>query len=158
MFRGESDPYFPSRCTHDMHATEDWIFRVRVISTATDLDNDVFKKAVQGLVKICFQQGILEELGIDIVTQHMKEENASKDNIEKMSDIFRAEMIYRITFMLAEYLDTAGKIERGIQSVIAASASLHHVDASEGLLGRITKTLSTRKTKTSGSDSSSDSS
>lgn len=39
---------------------EDWLFRVKVISSATDLDNELFKSAVQGLVRICFPEGILD--------------------------------------------------------------------------------------------------
>jgi hypothetical protein len=128
FFRGESDPYFPVRQARHaltLPSNDDWVFRVKVIHSTTDLQDTVFKNAVQGLVKICFPQGILEELGIEIVKQYMQEENAPNGNITKMSEIFRGEMIHRVTWMLAEYLNTPKKLKTGLKSIIAASESMH---------------------------------
>ncbi|KAF2034550.1 hypothetical protein EK21DRAFT_85151 [Setomelanomma holmii] len=104
---------------------DDWVFRVKVISSTNDLNNEVFKKAVQGLVKICFPSGVLEELGIDVLKQHMEEEHAPAENIAKMTEILHEEMIQRVAWMLAGYLDTSDKVEVGVRSVIEASAELH---------------------------------
>jgi len=127
FFRGERDPYFPKTAgnTTPLPTNDDWVFRVKVISSTTNLQDDVFEKAVQGLVKICFPQGVLEELGIDVLERHMREEGAPEDNIKKMTEIFLAEMVHRTTWMLAEYLDTPEKVQTGVTAVIAASESLH---------------------------------
>jgi hypothetical protein len=85
----------------------------------------VFKNAVQGLVKICFPQGVLEEIGIDVLERHMREEKAPEENIRKMVDVFRGEMVHRISSMLAVYLDTPEKVQVGIDAVKAASEALH---------------------------------
>lgn len=126
--RSDSDPYFPrTRANKDpaLPASDEWVFRIAFISSTADLDHDLFKKAVQGLVKICFPQSVLEELGIDVVTQHMQEEHAPRQNVNKMKEVFRTEMIHRIAWMLAEYLDTPSKVKTGIHSTIAASRHLH---------------------------------
>jgi hypothetical protein len=120
---------------------EDYFFRVQVISTTTDFTTDVFKKAVQGLVRICFPQGILEDLGVEIVTQHMRDEEAPEDNIIRTTDIFRSEMFHRVTCMLAEYLDTPGKVEASMKAIMAASASLHGAKVGEDVLGNVIASL-----------------
>jgi hypothetical protein len=42
----------------------------------------VFRKAVQGLVKICFPSGVLEELGIDVLKQHAGGKCSSREHCE----------------------------------------------------------------------------
>tara|TARA_R110002003_G_scaffold384_4_gene19301 strand:+ start:41867 stop:43171 length:1305 start_codon:yes stop_codon:yes gene_type:complete len=115
----------PTRNSTPLPTNDDWVFRVKVISSTKDLDNEVFRKAVQGLVKICFPSGVLEELGIDVLKQHMQEENAPAENIAKMTEVFRSEMIQRVACMLAAYLDTPAKVGAGVRSVIEASAEMH---------------------------------
>lgn len=117
------------------------MFRIQVISTTSDVDTDVFKKAVQGLVKVCFPQDVLEEIGIEVVTQHMRSEDAPEENITKMKEIFRSEMIHRVTWMLAEYLDTPAKVEASVKAIMAASASLHGAKIGEDVLGDVTMSL-----------------
>lgn len=95
------DSYLPRS---DEHATslltvDDWVFRVKVISPSTDLNNDIFMKVVQGLAKICFPDGVLEQLDIQLVEQPMCEKNAPEKNIRKMVQIFREEMAHRVTWM-----------------------------------------------------------
>ncbi|KAI8935635.1 hypothetical protein NX059_007163 [Plenodomus lindquistii] len=143
VFRGHQDPYFPRNpeLGTSLPTADDWVFRVKVISSATDLTNDVFKKAVQGLVKICFPDGVLEQLGIQVLEQHMHEENAPEENIRKMVQIFRAEMAHRVTWMLAEYMDTSTKLEAGVEAIVAASASLHGSKLGEDILGEVMNSL-----------------
>lgn len=117
------------------------MFRIQVISTTTVVNADVFKKAVQGLVKICFPQDVLEEIGIEVVTQHMRNEDAPEPNIAKMTGVFRSEMIHRIVWMLAEYLDTPEKVEASVKAIMAASATLHGMKISEGVLDDVTSSL-----------------
>lgn len=96
---------------------------------------------MQGLVKICFPQDVLEEIGIEVVTQHMQNEGASQENIFKMTKIFLSEMIHRVTWMLAEYLDTPARVEASVKAVMAASASLHGGKIGEDVLGKVTASL-----------------
>jgi len=128
IFQGNNDPYHPARQTPSstsLPASDDWDFRIKVISSTTALHNHVFEKAVQGLVKICFPQQILHELGLDVLQRHMREENAPEANVQKMIQVYKAEMIRRVTWMLAEYLDTPDKVETCAKSVVEASSSLH---------------------------------
>jgi hypothetical protein len=91
----------PERGATPASATDDYVFRVKVISTTTNLHDGIFKEAVQGLVKICFPEGILDQLGTHMVEQHMKEEDAPAENIVKMTELFRSELVHRMTGMLA---------------------------------------------------------
>ncbi|KAF3005827.1 hypothetical protein E8E13_008316 [Curvularia kusanoi] len=143
VFRGHSDPYFPpkNKGTAALPTSDDYIFRVQVLSTTVDVSTDVFKKAVQGLVKICFPQDVLEEIGIEVVTQHMRNEGAPDQNIVRMTDIFRSEMIHRVNWMLAEYLDTPEKVEASVKAIIAASASLHGARIGDDILGHVLASL-----------------
>jgi hypothetical protein len=91
FFRGESDRYFPVRYACNaltLPSKDDWLFRVKVISSTTDLQDAVFKNAVQGLVKICFPQSVLEELDIEVVKHHMQGENAPEGNITECRKSF----------------------------------------------------------------------
>ena len=143
VFRGHGDPYFPpnNKGTLALPTSDDYIFRVQVLSTTIDVSSIVFKKAVQGLVKICFPQDVLEEIGIEVVTQHMRNESAPEHNIEKMTEIFRSEMSHRVNWMLAEYLDTPAKVEASVKTVIAASASLHGAKIGDDILGHVIASL-----------------
>jgi hypothetical protein len=143
VFRGHGDPYFPSNNKGDLAlpTSDDYIFRVQVLSTTVDVSSIVFKKAVQGLVKICFPQDVLEEIGIEVVTQHMRNEGAPEHNIAKMTEIFRSEMCHRVNWMLAEYLDTPPKVEASVKAVIAASASLHGAKIGDDILGHVITSL-----------------
>lgn len=143
VFRGQRDPYFPlsNKGSTSLSTGDDYVFRIQVISTTSDVNTDVFKKAVQSLVKICFPQDVLQEIGIEVVTQHMRSEDAPEENITKMKEIFRSEMIHRVTWMLAEYLDTPAKVEASVKAIMAASASLHGVKIGEDVLGDVAMSL-----------------
>jgi hypothetical protein len=143
VFRGHGDPYFPPNNKGDLAlpTSDDYIFRVQVLSTTVDVSSIVFKKAVQGLVNICFPQDVLEEIGIEVVTQHMRNEGAPEHNIAKMTEIFRSEMCHRVNWILAEYLDTPAKVEASVRAVIAASASLHGAKIGDDILGHIIDSL-----------------
>ncbi|KAG9196260.1 hypothetical protein G6011_01381 [Alternaria panax] len=120
---------------------EDWLFRVKVISSATNLTNDLFKNAVQGLVRICFPENMLNQLGPQVLERHMREEKAPKENIQRMSEIFRTETTQRIACMLAEYLETPAKVEMMVRAAVAASAKLHGSDLGEDILGHMITSL-----------------
>ncbi|KAI4613352.1 uncharacterized protein J4E87_009999 [Alternaria ethzedia] len=126
---------------------EDWVFRVKVISSATDLGNDVFKNAVQGLVRICFPEGILDQLGPQVLEQHMREEKAPEQNIERMSEIFRSEMTKHMVPMLAGTLDTAAKVDSVLRTLLSASARAHGDNLGENILGYVVAGLSHMKSK-----------
>jgi hypothetical protein len=126
---GAEDSYFRrtsiAHISTPLPTNDDWVFRVKVTSSTINPQDEVFEKAVQDLVNICFPLGVLEEIGVDVVERHMREESAPEENIRKMTDVFRAEMIHRISFMLATYLDTPQKVEQGVAAVKAASKKLH---------------------------------
>lgn len=79
--------------SEQLSKSEDWIFRIKVISSAINLHNELFKDAVRGLVRICFPDGILEQLGEEVVKKHMHEQHANTANIQRMSEIFKSEMV-----------------------------------------------------------------
>ncbi|KAI4944676.1 hypothetical protein J4E91_008681 [Alternaria rosae] len=128
---------------------DDWVFRVKVISSATDLGNDLFKNAVQGLVRICFPEGILDQLGPQVLEQHMREEKVPEQNIEMMSEIFRAEMEQRMASMLAEHLDTAAKVDSVLKIMLSASAKAHGNNLGDDILGYVIASLLKLKAKAS---------
>jgi hypothetical protein len=126
-FRGERDRRStkgPDRGATPASATDDYVFRVKVISSTTNLDDAIFKDAVQGLVKICFPLGIMDRLGTEMVEQHMREEDAPPENIARMTELFHPELVERMTAMLAEYLDTPAKVKSCIQSIVTATSNL----------------------------------
>ncbi|KAF2794952.1 hypothetical protein K505DRAFT_374267 [Melanomma pulvis-pyrius CBS 109.77] len=137
IFRSDKDPYFPGdnegKATLDLKA---WKLRVKVLCSIND-DEDVFRDAVQGLVKICFPQGVLQEIGVNVVEQHMREGHASRENISHMRDVFSAEMVHRLAWMLAEHLDSAQNVEVGISSIIVAVNRLHGHNLDREVLGDI---------------------
>jgi hypothetical protein len=121
------DPYFPpsNGGQSSLGTTADWQFRLKVLRSEDPVNDGIWKGAVQGLVKMCFPEGILDDLGMKVVAQHMKEEEASEENITRMTEAFRSEMVHRVSWMLANYLDTPEKAERGIASVVLATNRLH---------------------------------
>ncbi|KAI4912988.1 hypothetical protein J4E85_010963 [Alternaria conjuncta] len=129
---------------------DDWVFRVKVISSATDLGNDLFKNAVQGLVRICFPEGILDQLGSQVLEQHMREEKAPEDNIKRMKEVFRSEMEQRMVSMIAEHLDTAAKVDSVLRRILSASARAHGDNLGKNILGYITAGLLNLNAKVSG--------
>ena len=126
------------------------MFRVKVISSATDLGNDLFKNAVQGLVRICFPEGILDQLGPQVLEQHMREEKAPEQNIQRMSEIFQAEMEQRMASMLAERLNTAAKVDSAVRTILSASARAHGDNLGKNILGYVTAGLINLSAKASG--------
>ncbi|KAE8871680.1 hypothetical protein PTNB73_03139 [Pyrenophora teres f. teres] len=130
---------------------EDWLFRVKVISSVTNLSNDLFNNAVQGLVKICFPDGILDQLGLQVLEQHMREEKAPTANIQRMTEVFQSEMIQRLTSMLAEYLDTPAKVELAVHATVATTARLHgEPKLGEDIFSHISTSLLHPKARTLG--------
>jgi hypothetical protein len=85
----------------------------------------VFEEAVQGLVQICFPGTVLDELGIEIVAAHMQHDNAPQANVERMRSAFKSAMIPRVAWMLAQYTDSAEKLENATSILADASRVLH---------------------------------
>jgi hypothetical protein len=75
--------------------------------------------------KICFPEGILEQLDVNVLKQHMRQEEASEENIHRMSEIFRAETAQRVAWMLAQYADTPAKVVAAVQDTVVACARIH---------------------------------
>lgn len=120
---------------------EDWIFRTKVISSITDLGNDVFKTAVQGLVRMWFPEGILDQLGPQVLEQHMREEQAPEKNIRRMSEIFGNEMTKRMVSMIAENLDTAAKVDAVLKAILSTSTRAHGDKLGEDIVDYVTARL-----------------
>ncbi|KAJ4300978.1 hypothetical protein N0V90_003067 [Kalmusia sp. IMI 367209] len=104
---------------------DDWKFRLKVLSSSADLDEGVLRDAVQGLIKICFPDGVLDELGVDIVEAHMQEQRATQDNIDRMRSMFHDSMIDHVAQMLARYLNTPERRNIAINAVVHAAQRLH---------------------------------
>jgi hypothetical protein len=126
---------------------EDWIFRVKFISSATDLGHELFKNAVQGLVRICFPDDILDQLGPQVLRQHMREEKAPEENMRRMSEIFHDEMAQRMTSMAAVHLNTAAKIDSAIKTTLCTSARAFGDELGEKLLDHVIASLLRLKTR-----------
>ncbi|KAI4681320.1 uncharacterized protein J4E84_007556 [Alternaria hordeiaustralica] len=143
------DAYLAQKQGHSISLPtgEDWIFRIKVISSATDLSNDVFKNAVQGLVRMCFPEGILGQLGPEVLKQHMREEKAPEKNIRRMSEIFGNEMTMRMASMVAEDLDTAAKIDAVLKAMLSTSARAHGDKIGEDILDHVIASLFRMKAK-----------
>ncbi|EMD85081.1 hypothetical protein COCHEDRAFT_1188718 [Bipolaris maydis C5] len=97
---------------------DDWNFRIKVLSAANCLNNDLFRDAVKGLVRICFPDGILKQLGQHVIEQHMREERAKPANIQRTMEAFQPEMIRRLIGMLAEYFDTPDQAVSAVQAAL----------------------------------------
>ncbi|KAF2280745.1 uncharacterized protein EI97DRAFT_463200 [Westerdykella ornata] len=123
VFRGDRDPYFP-RSESSLPAPSDWTFRVKVICADTAPDEEVFKEAVQGLIRICFPDTFLDDLGLNVIEKHMREFNATEKRIQKMREVYSTEMIHRGSWMLAQNLDSPEKVQTLLSSVIAATNRL----------------------------------
>ncbi|KAF3041446.1 hypothetical protein E8E11_000500 [Didymella keratinophila] len=140
VFRCQYDPYFPHKKRGSTSLADGDYFRLRVAATTTDFNTDVVKKAVQGLVKICLAQDVLDDLGV-VVTQYMHDEEAPESDIVKTAEVFRSEMFHRGTWILAEYFDTPVKVEASIMAIMAASASLHCGKSGEDILETVIASL-----------------
>jgi hypothetical protein len=92
-------------------------------------------------VNICFPQGVLEEMGVDVVKQHMLENKAPEESISRVTETYGMEMVRCITQMLANYLDTPVKIKSAIKSIIEASSNLH-IGVEDDVLDNIATSLS----------------
>ncbi|KAF2015973.1 hypothetical protein BU24DRAFT_480705 [Aaosphaeria arxii CBS 175.79] len=117
-------PHSNSRRATYLPNVTDWAFRIKVISSPHTSD-DLLREAIQGLIVTCFPDGILKELGIDVVQKHMREQAAPEENIRRVQAIFDQEMIYQIARMMAPLLGNEDRLRAGIDSVIAASYKLH---------------------------------
>ncbi|EUC32827.1 hypothetical protein COCCADRAFT_37263 [Bipolaris zeicola 26-R-13] len=111
---------------------EDWTFRIKVLSTTTSLNDELFRDAVKGLVRICFPDDILKQMRQHAVEQHMREKRAEPANIQRTIEAFQPEMIRRLIGMLAGYFDTPDQVASAVQ---AALGERHKTPNDEGTLG-----------------------
>ena len=114
-----------------------------MISSTKEVDDEVFKNVVQRLARICFPEGILSQLGEQILEQHMREENAPAANIRKITTLFQSEMVQRISAMVAEHLDTPAKVTSTstVQATITASARAHSESLGGNIIDHVTASL-----------------
>ncbi|KAF2876504.1 hypothetical protein BDV95DRAFT_602482 [Massariosphaeria phaeospora] len=110
----------------DVPISEKWNFRIEVVSS-TNPDSDVLRKAIAGLIKICFPESFLDQLGRDVVAAHMRQEDATESQIECMRTVFQSEMLRRVSSMLATYMDTPEKFKLGIASLVRAGKESHEL-------------------------------
>ncbi|KAL6156404.1 hypothetical protein ACJQWK_09831 [Exserohilum turcicum] len=129
----------PAQAT-SLPTAEDWTFRIKVLTSATDLENDLFKDAVRGLVRMCFPDGVLEQLGPSVVQRHMREFNAEPANIQNMSKVFEQEMVQRLISLLVKYLDTPAKVVSAVRDMVAATERAHSASIGD-VVGQITNGL-----------------
>ncbi|KAF2683448.1 hypothetical protein K458DRAFT_432238 [Lentithecium fluviatile CBS 122367] len=87
----------------------DYQFRLKVISSAVEVANEVFVEAVQDLVHICFPETVLDEIGVEVVAEHMRHEKAPRNNIDRMREVFRS----------------ARKLDNALSAVASASQVLY---------------------------------
>lgn len=126
LFRGDNYPYSFSQAEPraSLSTSEEWNFRLKYLCRG-DPSDDMFKEAVQGLIKICFPAGVLDQLSLDIIESQMQEQGATDARILKMRELVQLEMVHKLAWLLAEQLDTPEKTETAITSVIAARHRLH---------------------------------
>lgn len=56
------------------------------------MDN-MFKEAVQGLIKICFPARVLDQLSLDVIESQMQERGATDDRIVNIRELVQLEMV-----------------------------------------------------------------
>ncbi|CAI6341836.1 unnamed protein product [Periconia digitata] len=105
--------------------SRDWKFRIKVLSTQGFDDDDVVAEAVQGLIDLCFPESVLNELGVDVVTQHMMQQSAPASQIDKMRCTFQSSMVDKVACMLATYLDDNSKYESALSVLVNRIQELH---------------------------------
>lgn len=126
IFRGQDDPYLPRgdpESAPSLPSVGDWKFRLKVLCLE-NANDEILKDAIQGLVKICFPERVLEEIGVDVVEKHMQESGASHGCISRMRKVFHTEMIRRVAWMLADHVDTTEKTEVAVLAVLTACNQL----------------------------------
>lgn len=127
LFRGDADPYFPPNADAAITTfSGEMDFRLKYLCQADPTEaDDLYKEAVQGLVNITVPPNILNQLCQDTIIAQMRGLGAPQDKIDRVCELIRREMIFKISWLLANEMNTVEKVERGLATVIAATSRLH---------------------------------
>ncbi|KAF2206040.1 hypothetical protein GQ43DRAFT_436463 [Delitschia confertaspora ATCC 74209] len=123
---------------------EDWRLRVKLLCLPTTSDAMV-NESISDLLNICFPREALDELGIDIIESHVRDGGASNQRVTLMKEAYQPEMIRRLAWMFAEYLDTPRKAEVAISMLVGASQHLHGSEYNYEGLNRILELLGDKR-------------
>lgn len=115
IFRGDENPYCPSKLDAPKLFLESDGYHSDSMCSARWPHEDLFKKKLQGLLKIHFSSGMVTEQ-IDRIEAAMREgANAQTYSSHEI------EIVHRLSWLLAEHLDTPDKMTFAITSIAAAS-------------------------------------
>lgn len=102
----------------------EWNFRLKVVS-AKGIDGEVFEDAVNDLVDMCFPEAVLDEIGVDVITEHMRQESAPEANVERMRETFQSAMVEKVAQLLTKYIDDRSKLDRAISTITTEIRKRH---------------------------------
>ncbi|KAF2499743.1 hypothetical protein BU16DRAFT_558051 [Lophium mytilinum] len=141
IFRGDDDPYCPSSITAPkaLPESEEWSFRFDVLCT-TDPNHTIFKRALQGILQMSFPSGFVSD-EISDIERKMREKGANEKRVDSMRKLAGEEVIHRLIWVLAEYLDTPDKARETITSIVDASNHRHGQKNEENGFGSLAKEL-----------------
>ena len=127
LFRGDTDPYFPPNANAAITTfSGEMDFRLKFLCQADPTEtDDLYKEAVQGLVNITVPPNILNQLCQDNIIAQMRGLGAPQDKIDRVCELIQREMVFKISWLLANEMNTVEKVERGLATVIAATSRLH---------------------------------
>ena len=127
LFRGDADPYFPPNADAAITTfSGEMDFRLKFLCQANPTEaDDLYKEAVQGLVNITVPPNILNQLCQDTIITQMRGLGAPQDKIDRVCELIQREMVFKISWLLANEMNTVEKVERGLATVIAATSRLH---------------------------------
>jgi len=104
---------------------DEWRFRIKVLSSNAALGDEVLQEAVEGLARMCFPDGILQELGVDVVTADMEQNDASEQSIEKMKVTFETCLLNRLITLIAPFLNTPSKLGKSLATLKTMAGDIH---------------------------------
>ena len=127
LFRGDADPYFPPNANAAITTfSGEMDFRLKFLCQADPAEvDDLYREAVQGLVNITVPPNILNQLCQDTIIAQMRGLGAPQDKIDRVCELIRREMVFKMSWLLANEMNTVEKVERGLATVIAATSRLH---------------------------------
>ncbi|KAF2810097.1 uncharacterized protein BDZ99DRAFT_520189 [Mytilinidion resinicola] len=112
--------------------SEEWQFWLKFVCRE-HLQDDMFKEAVQGLLKICFPSGVLDEIGVDVIESQMLDRGATLDQTKAMREVAQEEVVHRLSWLLAEQLDTPHKAPIAIRTIVTRSLRIHGTELDQGM-------------------------
>ncbi|KAF2499742.1 hypothetical protein BU16DRAFT_281915 [Lophium mytilinum] len=115
---------------------DEWQHRLKFVCQENPRD-DKFKEAIQGLLKICFPARVLDEIGVNVIESQMLANGATSDQTKAMREVAKEEMVHRLTWLLAEQLDTPQKAQIAIQTIIARSHQVHGTELAPAMFDAV---------------------